>query len=281
MHRSSPTVYGCRGSARIVSAASIAIDRKELNELVWNGLGEPRQASPVNGSPEYDPELEKKWAEYDPAKANQLLDQIGLTKGPDGFRRRSDGKTLELNVEHTSIAGSPEEDQHNRIKTYWEAVGLKTNMKFIERSLYEQRYRASEIEVGSWGCDRCPESERWRMVNRRAFIQQVGVLATAAVAFPAWQAPRRYKIGLQLFTLNAAMNRDPVATLQRVAALGYEEVETYGLNPDKLTYYGMPAGDFGRALRDHNLPTSDQCRQAPTSGECYRSRRHRRVLLRP
>lgn len=136
-------------------AASIAINRKELLELVWNGLGEARQASPLKGSPEYDADLEKMWAEYDPAKANQLLDQIGLKKGGDGFRVRPDGKVLELNVEQTDIAGSPNDDQHNRVKKYWEAVGLKTNIKFVERSLYEQRYRNSEIEVGSWGCDRC------------------------------------------------------------------------------------------------------------------------------
>jgi sugar phosphate isomerase/epimerase len=93
------------------------------------------------------------------------------------------------------------------------------------------------------------------MVNRRTFIQQAGLFASGAVVFPAWQAPRRYKIGLQLFTLNSAMNRDPLGTLQRVAAMGYEEVETYGINPDELTYYGMPAGDFARALRDYNLPS--------------------------
>ena len=93
------------------------------------------------------------------------------------------------------------------------------------------------------------------MVNRRTFLQQAGLFASAAVALPAWQVPPRYKIGLQLFTLNAAMNRDPLGTLPRVAAMGYEEVETYGLNPDTLAYYGMPAADFARALRDHNLPT--------------------------
>src|SRR4029453_16800519 len=93
------------------------------------------------------------------------------------------------------------------------------------------------------------------MVNRRTFIQQAGLFASAAVVFPAWKAPRPYKIGLQLFTLNSAMNRDPLGTLQRVAAMGYEEVETYGINPDKLTYYGMPAGDFAKVLRDHKLPT--------------------------
>lgn len=142
-------------TAEFRQALSISINRKELNDLVWNGLGEARQASPVKGSPEYDPELEKMWAEYDVAKANQLLDQIGLTKGSDGFRKRPDGKTLELNVDHTSTAASPDEDQVNRVKKYWEAVGLKTNVKYIERSLYEQRWRNNEVEVGVWGCDRC------------------------------------------------------------------------------------------------------------------------------
>jgi peptide/nickel transport system substrate-binding protein len=136
-------------------AASVAINRPELNDLVWNGLGEARQASPIKGSPEYDAELEKMWAEYDPKMANDLLDKVGLAKGSDGFRKRPDGKTLELNVEHTEVAGSAAEDQIQRVKKYWEAVGLKTNVKFVERSLYEQRYRNSEIEVGVWACDRC------------------------------------------------------------------------------------------------------------------------------
>jgi peptide/nickel transport system substrate-binding protein len=136
-------------------AVSIAINRDELNELVWNGLGEARQASPVKGSPEYDAELEQTWVKYDPKAANDLLDKLGLKKGGDGFRLRPDGKLLELNVEQTDIAGSPNDDQHQRVKKYWEAVGLKTNMKFVERSLYEQRYRNSEVEVGAWGCDRC------------------------------------------------------------------------------------------------------------------------------
>jgi len=136
-------------------AVSIAINRDELNELVWNGLGEARQASPVKGSPEYDAELEQTWTKYDPKAANDLLDKLGLKKGGDGFRLRPDGKVLELNVDQTDIAGGPNDDQHQRVKKYWEAVGLKTNMKFIERSLYEQRYRNSEVEVGAWSCDRC------------------------------------------------------------------------------------------------------------------------------
>ena len=51
------------------------------------------------------------------------------------------------------------------------------------------------------------------------------------------------------------MNRDADGTLKRVAAMGYEEVETYGLDPAAMTYYRMPARDFAKRLRDHNLPT--------------------------
>ena len=37
-------------------ALNLAINRAELLELVWQGLGKARQASPVQGSPEYDPD---------------------------------------------------------------------------------------------------------------------------------------------------------------------------------------------------------------------------------
>jgi sugar phosphate isomerase/epimerase len=93
------------------------------------------------------------------------------------------------------------------------------------------------------------------MITRRTFLGQAGSLASAALVFPARQTQPRYRIGLQLFTLNAAMNQDPVGTLQRVAAMGYEEVETYRIDPAALTYYGMPARDFARRLQDHNLST--------------------------
>jgi peptide/nickel transport system substrate-binding protein len=135
-------------------ALSVAINRAEVNELVWNGLGTPRQASPVKGSPEYDAELEKKWAEYDPKKANELLDKLGLTKGPDGIRKRPDGKPLEVTITHTSNPGDRTLDAHELVKKYWTAVGVKTNTRYAERTLYEQLVRNGDIEVGYWGFDR-------------------------------------------------------------------------------------------------------------------------------
>ena len=66
-------------------------------------------------------------------------------------------------------------------------------------------------------------------------------------------APPRYKMGLQLYTIRDAMARDVAGTLKRIAALGYEEVETYGFEPDQLRYYEMPADEFAQRLRDCGL----------------------------
>ncbi len=92
------------------------------------------------------------------------------------------------------------------------------------------------------------------MIDRRTFLQQAGSLASAALVLPSMQKPR-YRIGLQLFTVNRDMNRDPVASLQRVVQMGYEEVETYGINPEALTYYGLSAAEFAKRLTEHNLST--------------------------
>jgi sugar phosphate isomerase/epimerase len=93
------------------------------------------------------------------------------------------------------------------------------------------------------------------MTTRRTFLQQAVMIATSTL-FPAPQPRRRYKLGLQLFTMRAPMARDVDGTLKRVAAMGYEDFETYGFDPQAFRYYGMPAKDFAQRLRDLNLTTS-------------------------
>jgi sugar phosphate isomerase/epimerase len=92
------------------------------------------------------------------------------------------------------------------------------------------------------------------MASRRTFLRQVAALALAA---PATAAParRRYKLGLQLYTLRAALARDVDGTLERAAGMGYEEVETYGFDPQRLAYYGLPAQALARRLGDNGLTT--------------------------
>ncbi|HEY3083032.1 MAG TPA: ABC transporter substrate-binding protein [Chloroflexota bacterium] len=150
-----PVLAKLIGTPDFRQALSIAINRKEINDIVWNGLGKPRQYSPVRGSPEYDEGMEQAWSQFDQKKANELLDGLGLKKGGDGVRQRPDGKPLEITIEHTSSQGSPSADVHELVKKYWGAVGVKTTAKYVERALYEEHTRNGDIECGAWGFDRC------------------------------------------------------------------------------------------------------------------------------
>ena len=92
------------------------------------------------------------------------------------------------------------------------------------------------------------------MTSRREFLHQAGALASAAyLPVLPFQAKPRYKMGLQLYTMRAAMRTDVPGTLARIAALGYEEVETYGFDPEKLLFYGLPAKTFAERLREHKF----------------------------
>ncbi len=132
-------------------ALSVAINREEIVDIVTNGLSEPRQASPVSGSPNFDAEFETKWAEYDPDTANALLDELGMTeRDADGFRIRPDGETLQVVI----TTQFDEISELELIKSYWEAVGIKTVINKVERSFYEELAATGEIEIGHWGFDR-------------------------------------------------------------------------------------------------------------------------------
>jgi peptide/nickel transport system substrate-binding protein len=136
-------------------ALSIAINRQEINDLVFNGLLEPRQASPVSGSPEYDAEFESRWTEYDPDRANELLDGLGFTeRDSEGFRMDTDGNTIAFTItwSNAGFDGGPDETQ--LVVDYWRAIGLNVSQELVERTLYEQRNQEGTTEVGCWFVDR-------------------------------------------------------------------------------------------------------------------------------
>jgi sugar phosphate isomerase/epimerase len=93
-------------------------------------------------------------------------------------------------------------------------------------------------------------------VTRRSFIKKSGVFTAgtlmAAPGFSFTNSPK-YKMGLQLFTIRDAMAKDPIATLKIVAALGYQDLETYGYDVEKDMYYGYPSADFKKILEDVQL----------------------------
>lgn len=132
---------------RFRKAMSLALNRQELNDADLFGIGKPRQVCPPPSSPYYDPLYEKAFTEYDPDRANQMLDDMGLTRGRDGVRLRPDGTPLSLYVETNS--------QNNRVLElvcgYWTAVGVHAEIKEEARQLFYQRKKGLMHDVGVWG----------------------------------------------------------------------------------------------------------------------------------
>lgn len=93
-------------------------------------------------------------------------------------------------------------------------------------------------------------------MNRRSFLSQSSLLAAGTLLpFSKCTMPNqsKYKMGLQLFSINDDMNKDPLGTLKLVKAMGYQDFEIYGFDPEKVTYYGIEAMEFKKALDDLGL----------------------------
>lgn len=78
---------------------------------------------------------------------------MGLTeRDKQGFRKRSDGKTVLLIVEFSSSGlAMGEITVHELVKEYWEDVGLKVLLKPTEGSLHTARKRSPDHEILAGG----------------------------------------------------------------------------------------------------------------------------------
>jgi len=133
-------------------ALSHAIDREEINEIVFFGLGTPRQFAWTEHSAFYDPEWEQAYIEYDPDYANELLDGIGLEWGGDGFRTWPDGSRLRFEVQDQDALVI---DMMELIKGYWANVGVDIDIDTPERGLATERKMAGDIDARRHYPDRC------------------------------------------------------------------------------------------------------------------------------
>lgn len=127
-------------------AMSLALNRDEINKALCFDLCEPTGGAPVHRTVSFaKPEWFTKDIEYDPATANALLDEIGLTKGADGFRLRPDGKPLVIHLIYAIQWGDPA--LHELAKEYWEAVGVKVELKEISTEAYRAMAASNDHDI--------------------------------------------------------------------------------------------------------------------------------------
>lgn len=134
-------------------ALSLAIDRDLVNEVSYLGQAVPRTETVVRGAALFQEDIETLNAELDPDKAKALLDEIGLPVGADGNRTFADGSPLELVIESHFMAGASL-DALEIVTENWNAIGVKTALKTMQRDIYWPRAGANEVMIAVWGTDR-------------------------------------------------------------------------------------------------------------------------------
>jgi len=131
-------------------ALSIAIDRDQLNQAFWLGLFTPGSGVPSALMPESPgQEWIAKWSTYDPARANAMLDAIGLTqKDAEGYRLRTDnGERLRIQIEVAQTLNPTWPQQVEMVIQQWRAVGIAGDLKILERSLFFTRTRSDQQQM--------------------------------------------------------------------------------------------------------------------------------------
>ena len=139
---------------RFRQALSLAIDRDEINKILFYGLGAIGQNTVLlSPSPTPHTDLRMAYARYDPTRANRLLDEMGLrARDAKGFRLRPDGKRLDLIVE-TSGESTEQTDVLELVKDTWADVGVELMTRPSQREVFRRRVFSGEavMSVGVGG----------------------------------------------------------------------------------------------------------------------------------
>ena len=123
---------------RFRRALSLAIDRHELNQVIFFGLAIEGQNTVLPQSPLYRPEYRSAWAAFNLAEADRLLDQIGLYRGSDGLRHLPDGRSLDIVVEDSGES-SEKSDVLELIRDSWARVGIRLFSRPMQLTLFRRR----------------------------------------------------------------------------------------------------------------------------------------------
>ena len=208
-------------------ALSHGIDREQLNEAFWLGLGTPgsqvlAESSPYNPGPEY----RTMHSTYDPQRANDILDALGLTRrDSQGYRLRTDGGGR-LRLEMTTVGGHFLQFTQiaEMIAEQWGKIGIQADVNEVERSLAITRVGANELQIHLWQNDGTEHffASPWHIFP----LSQTG-LGGPNIG-PLWG---------QWLVSNGAQGREPTAPMKKLMALwqqgfGVPEAERIGIGKE-------------------------------------------------
>ncbi len=143
-------------------AISHAINRETINTMVFYEMGVPTTGTFSAKAVEFNrteegQQLFEEWRtsyiEYNPDKAEELLDSIGVVdQNGDGWRQMPDGQELELRIDYDAGTATSDIQQNEMVEGFWEAIGLKTSLNPMDGARLGVMQQNAEFDIhNSWG----------------------------------------------------------------------------------------------------------------------------------
>jgi peptide/nickel transport system substrate-binding protein len=135
------------GDLRFRQAMSVAINRDEINEVVFFGLGSGQQFIAFSPTPSFiDPKWEQYFAQFDPDMANALLDEMGMKDiDGDGMRELPNGDKLVLNLQVATQGISIK--QVELVGQQWKNVGIDNTVKEVTTDEFRSAMSSNQLDV--------------------------------------------------------------------------------------------------------------------------------------
>ncbi|MGB1239587.1 MAG: ABC transporter substrate-binding protein [Pseudomonadales bacterium] len=137
-------------SVKFRRALSLAVNREEINQVVYFGLARGVANTVLPQCPLYKEEYATSWSNFDLLRASNLLDEMGLTKRDErGIRLFEDGTPIEILVQ-TAGESTEETDVLALVKDSWRKIGIQLYAKPTQREVLRARVFSGEAVMSAW-----------------------------------------------------------------------------------------------------------------------------------
>jgi sugar phosphate isomerase/epimerase len=93
------------------------------------------------------------------------------------------------------------------------------------------------------------------MITRKTFIRQSGLLLAGLTVRPD-AFFKTMPVGIQLYSLRAQIGKDLEAVVAKIAAAGYNDIETYGYTAATDSFFGVKPADLKTLLKKYKLTST-------------------------
>lgn len=150
LNSNDPVLRDLFRDVRFRRALSLGINRKDIIQVIYYGLGTAAGNSVLPGSALYTEKAAHAWTGHDPGEANRLLDEIGLVRrNAEGIRLLPDGRPAFLTIE-TAGESSEETDVLSLVAEDLRRVGLRIFIRSTQRDVFRRRAIAGQNEISVW-----------------------------------------------------------------------------------------------------------------------------------